>query len=400
VQSARRRLGLSESRSEAAGGCTARCRLRRVLLDEVLVGELLASKGRDLARGARKRRARAGAGTGRSIVARSSSHQQCRSRACSSESLRRSSTRRKRRLGAASATAYIDEHGAVEAAGPAPYLDCVAAPITPDVIAARGLSWLAEAEERAASWIIANELPAFLDQVRARRDAELRRVRERVERRLAEESNRLVLEAMVAQEQEQAGKKPRESQTSLMLKAADLDARRTTRLALLDRQLEMQATPPRVVTAALILPLAAVEADIPAEAPMHAVATKEVERRGVECVLAAERLLGRLPVEQAFNNPGFDVLSQRNGEDPIRIEVKARIAGADDFFVTHNELLTALNSAPRYRLALVRVDPRGRDHDVVRYLENPFSGFDAGDFDATGHRGKWDTTWARGHAPF
>ena len=37
---------------------------------------------------------------------------------------------------------------------------------------------------------------------------------------------------------------------------------------------------------------------------------------------------------------------------PIRIEVKARIAGAEDFFVTHNEVLTA-NSAPRYRLALV-----------------------------------------------
>ena len=28
--------------------------------------------------------------------------------------------------------AYIDEHGTVEAAGPAPYLDCVAAPLTDD----------------------------------------------------------------------------------------------------------------------------------------------------------------------------------------------------------------------------------------------------------------------------
>ena len=46
------------------------------------------------------------------------------------------------------------------------------------------------------------------------------------------------------------------------------------------------------------------------------------------------------PDEQAFNNPGFDILSQRDGEDPIRIEVKARIAGAEDFFVTHNEVMT------------------------------------------------------------
>ena len=296
--------------------------------------------------------------------------------------------------------AYIDEHGAVEAAGPAPYLDCVAAPLTDAVVATRGLAWLAQAEERAASWIIANQLPAFLSEVKLRREAELHRVRKQVGRRLDQESNRLVLEAMVAQEQEQAGKKPRESHTSLMVKASDLEARRTARLALLDRQLEMQARPPRVVTAALVLPLAAVEAEIPADAPVHAVETKEVERRGVDLVLATERTLGRTPVEQAFNNPGFDVLSVRDGEDPIRIEVKARIAGAEDFFVTHNEVLTALNSAPRYRLALVRVDPRGTEHDEVRYLENPFGGFDAGAFDATGHRGKWESTWARGREPF
>jgi len=276
----------------------------------------------------------------------------------------------------------------------------VAAPQTDAVIAARALSWLAEAEERAASWIIANELPAFLGEVKVRRELELQRVRDQVARRLDQESNRLVLESMVAQEQEQAGKKPRESHTSLLYKASDLEGRRSARLALLDRQLEMQARPPWVVTAALVLPLAAVQAEIPAEAPVHAVETKEVERRGVELVLATERTLGRTPVEQAFNNPGFDVLSQRDGEDPIRIEVKARIAGAEDFFVTHNEVLTALNSAPRYRLALVRVDPLGAKHDQVRYLENPFGRFDAGDFDATGHRGKWDTTWARGRAPF
>ena len=71
-----------------------------------------------------------------------------------------------------------------------------------------GASWLAQAEERAASWIIANQLPAFLSEVKLRREAELHRVRDQVGRRLDQESNRLILEAMVAQEQEQAGKKP------------------------------------------------------------------------------------------------------------------------------------------------------------------------------------------------
>lgn len=268
------------------------------------------------------------------------------------------------------------------------------------MIAARALPWLAQAEEQAASWIIANQLPAFLSEVKLRREAELHKLRDQVARRLDQESNRLILESMVAQEAEHAGKKPKESQTSLLLKAGELEARRTARLALLDRQLQMQAKPPRIVTAALVLPHAAVATQTPEEAPMHAIETKDVERRGVELVLATERVLGRIPVEQAFNNPGFDVLSVRDGEDPIRIEVKARIAGAEDFFVTHNEVLTALNSAPRYRLALVRVDPSGSDHDVVRYLENPFARFDAGDFDATGHRGKWEATWARAREPF
>lgn len=296
--------------------------------------------------------------------------------------------------------AYIDADGKVVDAGPAPYLDCVAAPETQAVEAARKLPWLSKAEEEATSWVIANQLGTYLEEVRLRRTHELERVREQVDERLREEHERLMLEAMVATEKEAEGKKPKESHASLVQKAADLETRRDKRLSLLARQLEMQAKPPRVLAAALVIPLDAVEGDVAEEAPIHAVETKEVERRGVDLVLATEVELGRHPIEQPFNNPGFDVLSHRQGEDPIRIEVKARILGAEDFFITHNEVLTALNSAPRYRLALVQVDPRGPEHDDVRYLENPFSGFDAGEFAASGHRGVWDETWARGRKPF
>ena len=78
------------------------------------------------------------AGTRRSIAARSSSRRPSRSRACSSASSRRSPTRPETAVARRFGYAYIDEHGAVEAAGPAPYLDCVAAPLTNEVIAARG----------------------------------------------------------------------------------------------------------------------------------------------------------------------------------------------------------------------------------------------------------------------
>jgi len=296
--------------------------------------------------------------------------------------------------------AYVDVDGKVEPAGPAPYLDCVAAPPTGTVLAARQLPWLADAEQVALSWITANRLVEYLAEVRLRREAELIRVREHVAIRLNQEHERLITASMKAAEDERLGKKPKESQASLRQKAAELDLRREKRLELLDRQLQMQPRPPRIATAAVVLPLSAVDSELAPNAPIRALETEQVERRAVDLVLATERRLGRQPVEQARNNPGFDILSARKADDPIRIEVKGRIAGATDFFVTHNEVITGLNAAPRYRLALVEVSPDGAAHDRVCYVENPFAGFDVGDFNANGHYGDWGKTWTRGKEPF
>ena len=294
--------------------------------------------------------------------------------------------------------AYVSEYGDVREAGPAPYLDCVAAPEGAVVDAARKWAWLGDAETRAVSWIIANQLPQYLADVLPRRGTELKKVREQVTTRLNGEINRLAGEALAAREKEAAGSKPKESADSLSRKADDLEVRLKTRLAQLDRQEQISTKPPRVLTSALVLPLAMVEAEIPPEAPVHAKETKEVERRGVDAVLATETKLERNPIEQAFNNPGFDVLSEQPGDDPIRIEVKARVAGSEDFFVTHNEVITGKNAVPRYRLALVRVDPRGPEYDEVRYLADPFAAVELGD--ATGVRFPWKAMWNKAVQPF
>ncbi|MEN4464815.1 helicase-related protein [Mycolicibacterium conceptionense] len=296
--------------------------------------------------------------------------------------------------------AYVDSLGTVTPAGPAPYLDCVAAPDTPAVAAARQLPWLADAEDRANSWIITTQLPEYLAEVQPRRAAELAKCRDLVMKRLEGERDRMLLDAAVAAEKEQAGEKPKESAESLNRKAVELDARLRNRLELLDKQALMSTKPPRIVTAALILPVAMVDSELPASAPIHAKETKEVERRGVDLVMSTERALGRMPVEQPFNNKGFDILSSDSGGDTYRIEVKARLDGAKDFFVTHNEVMVGKNAVPRYRLALVRVDPRGPDRDEVRYLDNPFASTDLGDFDSTGIRGDWAKMWAKGTQPF
>ena len=297
--------------------------------------------------------------------------------------------------------AFVDSYGTVSPAGPAPYLDCVAAPPDHPVVAdARRLPWLSEAEDRARSWIIERRLPEYLNEVQPRRAGELAKTRTLVVSRLEAERDRLLLDAAVAAEKERDGAKPKESSESLNRKAVELDARLRRRLELLDRQSLMATKPPQILTAALVLPVALIENEIPANAPIHAKETKAVERRGVDLVLARERELGRHPVEQSFNNPGFDILSSEPGGDTIRIEVKARIAGAQDFYVTHNEVMTGKNAAPRYRLAMVTVDPRGTQFDSVRYLDNPFANIDLGDFDATGIRGSWDRMWGRGGNPF
>ncbi|MHA7300418.1 helicase-related protein [Pseudarthrobacter sp. MDT1-22] len=296
--------------------------------------------------------------------------------------------------------AYVDSFGTVTPAGPAPYLDCVAAPDTPAATAARQLPWLPDAEDKAKSWVIANQLPEYLAQVQPRRTSELGKTRLLVTKRLESERDRLVLDAAVASEKERAGEKAKETSESLNRKAVELDLRLLKRLELLDQQAVMSTKPPHIVTAALVLPVGMLQNDLPTNAPMHAKETKEVERRGVDLVLACERELGRKPVEQAFNNPGFDVLSTAANGDTYRIEVKARIEGAEDFFVTHNEVMTGKNAVPLYRLALVRVDQRGAQHDEVRYLDDPFATTDLGDFHATGIRGDWTKMWATGTDPF
>ncbi|MFY1697915.1 helicase-related protein [Solwaraspora sp. WMMA2101] len=297
--------------------------------------------------------------------------------------------------------AYVDASGRVAPAGPAPYLDCAPAPPTPAVENARTLRWLATAESEARAWISKHQLAGYLTEVADRRRAEIERTRERVDQRLTYEAARLHREAADAQAKERSGVKPRESADSLLRKAKELQVRRTERLALLDRQVESIIKPPQIMTAALVLPLAMVGDAIPADAPIHARETHAVERRGVELVLAAERALGRVPQEQPYANPGYDILSlTADGGSSIRIEVKARIEGADDFHVTHNEIVTGRNAAPDYRLAMVLVSAAGPEHDRVRYVADPFAGVEFGDLPATGLRVSWPKSWAAGVAPY
>ncbi|MFJ4848370.1 MULTISPECIES: DEAD/DEAH box helicase [unclassified Streptomyces] len=151
------------------------------------------------------------------------------------------------------AYAYVDSHGTVHPAGPAPYLDCVEAPKGAATDIAGRMPWLADAEDKATSWIIANQLPAYLAEVQPRRLAELIKTRELVTKRLLSESERLLVDAAAASEKERKGERPKESAESLRRKADELHVRLKKRLALLDKQQLMSTKPPQILTAALVL---------------------------------------------------------------------------------------------------------------------------------------------------
>lgn len=294
--------------------------------------------------------------------------------------------------------AYVNERGEVRPAGPAPYLDCVVAP--PGAPGPDDFPWLGTVELRARDWLIANELPEFLTTVQERRTVELERARKQVDQRMGQEINRIAGEAMKAQDKEARGVRVREGSASLNRKREEIERRLAERLERFEAQLRMSTVPPRLVCAALVLPRTSVEEDSPQTAPMHAVATEEVERRAVEAVMAAERKLGRSPVEMARNNKGFDIQSHAGDGPTVFLEVKGRIAGADDFYITHSEIRFAQNAAPHYRLAIVSVDPRGPEHDALRYIAQPFTGLEVGDFSIAGIRGVWQDMWNRGTEPY
>lgn len=196
-----------------------------------------------------------------------------------------------------------------------------------------------------------------------------------------------------------------------------LETRLAARLAQIDKALSMRTPPPRVVASAIVIPVAwldDVEAgdgpdaepasagessgDLP-RVPTFAVETKAVERRAVDAVLAAERALGRNPIEMPVNNPGYDIRSERPDGTGLLIEVKGRIAGADNFHITHTEVMAAKNATPNYPLALVRVDPRGAEHDEIHYLDDPVGAYDGGSLFTASVTLDWDKTWAAGRPP-
>ncbi|WP_354253523.1 helicase-related protein [Arthrobacter sp. UYEF21] len=299
----------------------------------------------------------------------------------------------------------LQPNGAVHPAGPAPYLDYEALPAGAEasVEAALAEPWLVRgAEDIAVEWAIQHSLQEHENEIRAMVLPMVQRTREQVNRRLKAEINNWDIRHAELLDREAAGKQLKLRPETAYRRARDLERRLERRLQELDADASLSVRPPVVAGAALVIPkglLERLQGQRTQPVATYANETTFVERRAVEAVMAAERTQGRVPKEMPHNNPGYDIRSVTPGGTVLKIEVKGRISGADDFTITHNEVLTAKNLGDDYRLALVEVSPEGPQADRMRYLDRPFDATSTDDFRITKLTLGWKKTWEQGTKP-
>ncbi|HET9895152.1 MAG TPA: helicase-related protein [Streptosporangiaceae bacterium] len=263
--------------------------------------------------------------------------------------------------------------------------------------------WLsAGVDELAVDWSVEHGLPALLASTREHLSTRVGQTRKLVRQRLTQEINYWDARHAELLEAEAAGRQLKIKPDTAFRRARDLEGRLERRLADLARDEDLTAKPPAVTAGALVMPQGLLDKLLgrsESGRPRTARNTPLTDRRAIAAVVAAELQLGRKPREMPHNNPGYDIQSQAEDGHLVFIEVKGRIAGADDFWVTKTEALTGKNSAIGFRLVLVSVHPNGPEQDEVRYIVDPFRDVDFGDFNATGLGGNWDKEWARGGEP-
>lgn len=298
---------------------------------------------------------------------------------------------------------FVELHrdGTTTTAGAAPYLD-YRQPTDEERRLLAGVTdepWLTGDLEAAAIDVAINgAVPAHLIQVRARTFGRVQKVRKAVHERLTREINHWDYRAIELDEQVAAGRQPRMNPDRARQRAEELANRLRRRMAELDKEEQLQALPPVVAGACLVVPAGLLARRRGDTAVLdRARDTSRVENLAVQAVVAAEEALDREPEIMPPNNPGFDIRSRGLDEHLWFIEVKGRIAGGETVTLTRNEILTGLNT-DRWVLALVEVQPD--DSTTVRYLHHPFRGeIDDLGFTETSRTYPWSRLWAAAQEP-
>ncbi len=267
--------------------------------------------------------------------------------------------------------------------------------------AMRGEHWIQQDHSKAVQgWAYTNGLLPREREITGRMSVDVERTRTQVTERLRAEMTYWDQEGWKREEDLKAGKTVKQSPRAAYDKEEELERRLAARVDQLDHALDFEERPPSIRSVALVIPEHLLMG--PAEAAHYARDTVPSEVQAVRDVLAAERALGRHPVEMAHNNPGFDIVSTEDlpggGQQVWYLEVKGRKPGSADVHVSANEVEFAQTHMASHILALVSVDLDNPGNDRMRYVREAFQGvqmaglMQAGDFN-------WKKLWARGTDP-
>ena len=295
----------------------------------------------------------------------------------------------------------LEQDGTVTVSAAPPYLDYDRPDSTETEAIAEiaGGDWARQNHEKLVrAWAYREGLQPRMDEIKTRLDIETARTRAQVKDRLLAEINHWDREHNRLEALERGGTAGRLRAETALVRARQLDERLSRRLEQLDEAANLVAVPAVIRGAALVIPSTLLATGAEPEAQNFARQTEEVERRAVEAVLAAERALGREPVEMPRNNPGYDIQSTDQSGFIHYIEVKGRIEGSDTFTITTNEITFAQTQGDRHRLALVEVSTNGADSDQLRYVSDAFTHLEPS-ATTRSYNEVWRDYWERGAPP-
>jgi superfamily II DNA or RNA helicase len=267
----------------------------------------------------------------------------------------------------------IEEDGQTRLGGGAPYLNY--RPTTGEELTELRTmltkDWLSgdDLESRALNYAIEHLVPRHLGRVRKQREKRVEKTLAAVHERLTKEINYWDKRAAKLRQDEKAGKTHAKINAArAQARADELAARLERRTEELELERQISATPPVVIGVTVVVPIGALLGD---RTPFELTDTRITEAIAMQAVMQAEINLGNHPRDVSQDNVGYDIESLDPRVGRLRfIEVKGRRARADTVTITRNEILTGINAADQFTLAVVEVE----DHQagVTHYVHNPF----------------------------
>lgn len=258
--------------------------------------------------------------------------------------------------------AAVNKGGQVKDAGIAPHLDL--RPAQQDEIQAvediLNENWLrSDLEKKVTQFATVMLAQRHVEEVRNRRLLEIDKVEREVNRRLRSEIHHWDSRAFELKEQEKAGRGTGLNWRNAERRAEELAERLQRRIDLIEQERFISSQPPRIRGGMIVVPRGLLLERRPMEFGFSEdpVARRDIERKAMDVVMAAERQLGNQPEDVSARKVGYDIASYDPDADHMRfIEVKGRVDQADTVMITRQELITSLHEPKKFILAVVQVE--------------------------------------------